>query len=161
MDENLAKSIGYVYDVNIFCSDGSFRSVGSQGACLSYNEMENRQLILDPDDDSVRTNPLIPWMWRSLSVNLGNVGPKDVIVISGTPTVHGSMNTTMVSQCTLQVKNCQLLAASTEHGKICQDFNICGAGSLTILPFGSYCSPSDCNTSTTFIFHNDIKVDAL
>ena len=165
MDHHCAKSIGYVWRVSIYGANGSFTMLDREGECLSQNQMDLRgmpQIVVGKEEES-RANPLIPWMWRSFSLDLGRLFPNDVVVLSGIAT-GDSPSSSAVSRCALQAKDCQLLASIEDLRDSARSSNICAAGTAlgtSSSAGGGISNFSGFGTSVAFAIHNDPRVRAL
>ena len=149
------KPIGYAYSVYICCCDGSLRSIETHDTCIDHKRIAGEKSVIDNLDDENRSNPLAPWIWRSISIYLGEIGPNDIVLICGNPTIDRSVNNTFKSKCSVQIKGCQLLASV--EGKRFKNLSTSAFGSSTIFPPREHYSQAN-ESPATFVLHNDMKI---
>lgn len=156
IDVQSASSVGYLWNISIYGSNGSYQCLEVDGGCLSQNELEAN--VSQTIDNPTRPNPLLSWMWRPFAVDVGILSPNDTIVVSGS--VVGDSSGQIARRCTLQIKDCRLFAQEEDLRVISQVYDISGAGGG--IKQSSSSGPLELpSSSLSFSVHNDPMIRYL
>ena len=149
-------AIGYAYDVYVSSSDGSVRSVNTETTFINHLQTKDLIPVNDSNNYIAKTsNPLVPWTWRSFSLHIGEIGPNDVILISGAPTINDCADVALKSKYALQMKNCQFLPGTKCEKRDRNEIE-------PIATFTERPNYSSSNASSAaFALHNNIKLMLL
>ena len=169
IDHHIACTLGYSWRVSVFSSNGTCSNYEYEGRSLSQNKSLDSAATTTTTTTAAaaiyassgkRPNPLLPWIWQSYDFDLGPLTFNDIVVISGTPEAD-SPNSTALSRCSVQIKDCKLLATSSDLHSVSKFYDVCGAGTSNNLAdeygkFNKFLNAS--TTSISYAVHNDPRV---
>ena len=151
IDQKAAKTVGYVWRVSVYGADGDYKCLEREGGSLSQNKLDEMRVVPEDTRGSKRPNPIVPWMWRHFTLELGSLSANDTVVISSS-VLGDSSPSSAASRCTVQIRDCKLFANAQELSIVGQNSSICRGG--IFIPVEGHAL----STAVSFAVHNDSRV---